>query len=72
MKKFRNAAKKIDVILSVFNDGEKLESREIVQRIREKGYEINDSHLRMFIRYHMLYEHLRKECTKGPSRYCLI
>ena len=72
MKKFGNVADKINVILSVFNDGEKLKGKEIVKRVTEKGYKIGDAHLRMFIYYNMLYKHLKKEEVNGTNRYFVI
>lgn len=72
MKKFGNAADKVNAILSVFRDGEKLRGKEIVERMKKKGYEIEDAHLRMFIYYYMIYKHLRKEEVNGISCYSVI
>lgn len=72
MRKFGNTADKVNVILSVFREGEKLKGKEIVDRIKNKGYKINDNNIKMFIYYNMLYEHLQKEEVKGVNRYFMI
>lgn len=72
MKKFGNAADKINVILSVFNEDERLKIRDIVARVKEKGYNVKDAHLRMFIYYNMLYKHLKKEDVDGTNRYSIL
>jgi hypothetical protein len=72
MKRFGNAAHKVKVILSVFNDGERLKGREIVKRVQRKGYSVDDAHLKMFIYYNMLYKHLRKEEINGVNHYSVI
>jgi hypothetical protein len=72
MRKFGNTADKVNVILSVFREGEKLKGKEIVDRIKSKGYKVNDNNIKMFIYYNMLYEHLRKEEVKGVNRYFMI
>jgi hypothetical protein len=72
MKKFSNTAVKINVIKSVFEEGEKLKGREIVDRVRAQGYKVKDSNLKMFIYYNMLYKHLKKEDIKGINHYSLL
>ncbi|MBI5253880.1 MAG: hypothetical protein HY930_05745 [Euryarchaeota archaeon] len=72
MKKFGNAADKVNTILRVFRDGEKLRGKEIAERMKRMGYEIGDAHLRMFIYYNMLYKHLRKEEVNGTNCYSVI
>ncbi|MFQ5976282.1 MAG: hypothetical protein ACE5J5_08215 [Candidatus Hydrothermarchaeales archaeon] len=69
MKKFFNTSNKVDVILSVFNDGEKLKGREIVRRITERGYRVDEGSVKMFIYYHMQYQYLLKERKKGVNYY---
>lgn len=61
MKRFGNIADKINVILDVFEDGDKLRTSEIVKRLRDKGYEVRAEHLRMFIYYEMLHKYLGYE-----------
>ena len=72
MKKFGNAADKINVILSVFEENESLKVKEITERVKQKGYNVKDAHLRMFIHYNMLYKHLRKKEVDGTNRYFVI
>ncbi len=69
MKKFFNTSDKKDVILSVFSEGEKLKGREIVKRIAELGYRVNESSVKMFIYYHMQYQYLLKDRVKGVNYY---
>ncbi|MFQ5887314.1 MAG: hypothetical protein ACE5HY_01300 [Candidatus Hydrothermarchaeales archaeon] len=69
MKKFFNTSNKVDVILSVFNDGEKLKGREIARRIEDMGYRVNESSVKMFIYYHMMYQYLQKERVNGVNYY---
>ncbi|MFQ6135753.1 MAG: hypothetical protein ACE5PM_01075 [Candidatus Hydrothermarchaeales archaeon] len=72
MKKFVNTADKVDVILSVFKDGEKLKGKEIARRIREKGYNVDEGSVKMFIYYHMLYQYVKRERVNGVNHYCLL
>jgi len=72
MKKFSNASNKINVILSVFNDDERLDGHEISRRIREKGYDVDEGNLKMFIYYHMQYQYLEKEKINGVNKYFAI
>lgn len=69
MKKFFNTSNKKDVILSVFEDGEKLKGREIAKRVAEIGYKVEESSVKMFIYYHMQYQYLMKERVKGVNYY---
>ncbi|MFQ5800999.1 MAG: hypothetical protein ACE5HH_04695 [Candidatus Hydrothermarchaeales archaeon] len=72
MKKFSNASNKINVILSVFTDGEKLNGKEISGRIRERGYDVDEGNLKMFIYYHMQYQYLEKEKVNGVNKYFAV
>ncbi len=71
MKRFENASDKVNVILSVFEEGEKLRGKDIVERLRKKGYKVKHAHLRMFIYYNMLYKYLKKEKKNGTNYYSL-
>ncbi|NOZ76443.1 MAG: hypothetical protein GXO65_01945 [Euryarchaeota archaeon] len=71
-KKFANTAVKINVIKSVFGEGEKLKGKEIVERVRAQGYKVKDANLKMFIYYNMLYKHLKKEDINGINHYSLV
>ncbi len=72
MKKFGNAAGKVKAVLSVFEEGEKLNGKEICIRMNEQGYRVADGHLKMFIYHNMLYKHLEKEDVKGVNHYYTI
>lgn len=72
MKRFGNVTRKVNAILEVFEDGERLNGREIVGRLQKEGYQVKDAHLKMFIYYNMLYKYLRKEEVKGINQYSLI
>ncbi len=67
--RFGNTSHKINVILSVFQDGEKLPGKEIAQRVKSQGYKVKDSHLNMFIYYNMLHKHLQREKINGTNLY---
>ncbi len=69
MKRFKNSHTKVKAILSVFESGEKLTIKEIIERLEEKGYTIKQNHLRMFIYYNMLFKYLKKESVRGVSYY---
>lgn len=69
MKKFGNAASKVQAVLDVFDEGEKLNGKEICDRMKSDGYRIEDTHLKMFIYHNMLYKHLEKEAVKGVNHY---
>lgn len=71
-KKFGNTAHKVNVILDVFRQGEKLKGKEICKRVKKRGYQMTDAHLRMFIYYNMLYKHMAKEEVKGVNYYFLL
>jgi len=71
MKKFSNTAEKIKVILNVFVHGEKLNGRELTQRIKNLGYMVEEGNLKMFIYYNMLYKYLSKEPINGINHYYL-
>jgi repressor of nif and glnA expression len=72
MKKFRNIHDKLSNILGVFDKGEKLSSREIAERVQERGYRVTEAHLRTFIYHNMLYKYLTKEQVNGKNRYSLM
>jgi hypothetical protein len=72
MKKFSNASNKINVILSVFNDGEKLDGKELSNRIKRLGYDVDEGNLKMFIYYHMQYQYLMKEKIHGVNKYFAV
>ncbi len=72
MKKFSNASNKVNVILSVFTSDERLTGREISRRIRDKGYDVDEGNLKMFIYYHMQYQFLNKEKINGVNKYFAI
>ncbi len=72
MKKFGNSAGKVKAVLSVFDDGEKLNGKEICSRMKEQGYRVDDGHLKMFIYHNMLYKHLEKEDVRGVNLYYKI
>jgi hypothetical protein len=69
MKRFGNTSDKINVILSVFREGEKLKGAEIANRVKMQGYKIRANHLNMFIYYNMLYKHLQREKVNGTNYY---
>lgn len=69
LKKFFNVANKKDVILSVFEGKERLKGKEITKRIEEIGYRVEESSVKMFIYYSMLYQYLDKERIKGVNYY---
>ncbi len=71
MKRFGNTSDKINVILGVFEDGEKLKGQEIAQRVLVQGYKIKTNHLNMFIYYNMLHKHLQREKENGTNYYFL-
>ncbi|MFQ6136109.1 MAG: hypothetical protein ACE5PM_02900 [Candidatus Hydrothermarchaeales archaeon] len=72
MKKFSNVASKANAIVGVFRDGERLKGKEIVRRLKARGYRVKEENIRMFIYHHMLYKHLRKEAVQGINYYSLI
>ena len=72
MKKFGNAAGKAKAVLSVFEEGEKLDGKLICERMVDNGYKVQAGHLKMFIYHNMLYKHLDKEDIKGVNHYFRI
>jgi hypothetical protein len=42
MRKFENMANKINAIKEVFKDGERLKGKEIVHRLKDAGYKVNE------------------------------
>jgi hypothetical protein len=71
-KKFSNASNKINVIMSVFNEDERLDGKEISKRIRNLGYYVDEGNLKMFIYYHMQYQYLMKEKMHGLNKYFAV
>ncbi len=71
MKKFDNMANKINAIKEVFHDGEKLKGRDIVSRLRNAGYKVNERNVLMFIYHRMLYKYLKKEVINGMNIYTM-
>lgn len=69
MKRFGNTYNKINVIMSVFHDGEKLNGKQIALRVKDQGYKIRDNHLNMFIFYNMLHKYLQREKVNGTNYY---
>jgi hypothetical protein len=72
MKKFSNASNKINVIMSVFDDDERLDGKQLSERIRRLGYDVDEGNLKMFIYYHMQYQYLMKEKTHGVNKYFAV
>ncbi|WP_456474966.1 hypothetical protein [Candidatus Pyrohabitans sp.] len=72
MKKFGNTANKVRAILEVIQPGEVVNGRTIAERLAERGYRVNEGHIKMFIYYNMLYRHLRKVRINGVNHYCII
>lgn len=72
IKKFKNMPHKLSTILSVFESGETLSTREIAKRVRHKGYKMNDAHLRTFIYHNMLYKFIERERVRGTNIYKAI
>jgi FtsZ-interacting cell division protein ZipA len=71
MKKFDNMANKINAIKEVFRDGERLKGKDIVSRLQESGYRVNERNVLMFIYHRMLHKYLRREVIKGINVYTL-
>ena len=72
MKKFGNTANKINAIKSVFADDEKLTGKQICERVRALGYNVQDNNFKMFIYYNMLHQHLVKQSIRGCNHYKLM
>jgi len=71
-KKFANNIDKVKAILGVFRKREKLTGDEIAERLEDRGYRVKSGHLKMFIRYRMLYKHLKKEVIGRKIYYSLL
>lgn len=71
MKKFVNTAGKVNAIREVFSGSEKLNGKEIAQRLEQKGYRVRYRNLQMFIYHTMLHKHLRKDIINGINVYAL-
>jgi hypothetical protein len=72
MKKFSNASNKINVIMSVFDEDERLDGKQLSKRIRRLGYDVDEGNLKMFIYYHMQYQYLMKEKVHGVNKYFAV
>ncbi len=72
MPGFRNAAKKINTILSVIKKGEKVRAKDIAERLRRMGYKVNEASINMFIYHYMLHKYLKKVKIGGKNYYMLI
>lgn len=71
-KKFSNTSNKVDIIMSVFKSGETLKGREIVSRVEDLGYRVDESEIKMFIYYTMENQYLEKERKHGVNHYTPI
>lgn len=71
MKKFDNMANKINAIRQVFKGDETLKGKEIVVRLQEEGYKVNERNVLMFIYHRMLHKHLAKKVINGINVYTL-
>jgi hypothetical protein len=71
MRKFENMANKINAIKEVFKDGERLKGKEIVHRLKDAGYKVNERNVLMFIYHRMLYKYVRREVINGINVYTL-
>jgi hypothetical protein len=71
MRKFDNMANKINAIKNVFSDGERLKGKDIVKRLKEAGYKVNERNVLMFIYHRMLYKYVRREVINGINVYTL-
>jgi hypothetical protein len=58
--------------MSVFNEDERLDGKEISKRIRHIGYDVDEGNLKMFIYYHMQYQYLMKEKMHGVNKYFAV
>lgn len=71
MKKFDNIANKINAIKRVFNDGEQLRGKDIVNRLKHEGYNVNERNIVMFMYHRMLYKHVQRRVVNGLNLYSL-
>ncbi len=69
--KFGNTANKIKAIISVIRSGERINGRGIATRLIRRGYDVDESHINMFIYHYMLYKHLARERVRGTNYYYL-
>ncbi|MFV2041045.1 MAG: hypothetical protein ACC644_03540 [Candidatus Hydrothermarchaeales archaeon] len=72
MKKFDNMANKINAIKSVFRDGEKLKGKEIVSRLEDSGYRVNERNVLMFIYHRMMHKYVQRDVINGINIYTLL
>ena len=72
MPGFRNAAKKVNTILSVIKKGEKVRAKDIAERLKKMGYKVNEASISMFIYHYMLHKYLKKVRIRGKNYYMLI
>ncbi len=61
LESIRRKKEKIDVILDVFEDGEKLQPMEIANRLEERGVEVHLNSLRRWIHFNMVHQYLGRE-----------
>jgi len=71
LKTIKNQWEKIKIILEVIKPGEKVTAKEITERIKKKGYSVEEKHIKMFIYYRMLHKYLKKEKKEGVNYYFL-
>jgi len=71
LARFKNKAHKTKVVLSVFNPKEKLTAKEIVRRLKKRGYDVNPKHLAMFIFHEMQYKYIKIEKNGKRCFYSL-
>ncbi len=71
MKKFENIANKINAIKKVFNDGEHLRGKDIVDRLKNEGYNVNERNIVMFMYHRMLHKHVQRKVVNGFNLYSL-
>jgi len=62
-------ARKISLILSLFNNGEELTATEILQRLRDRGVQIDQtpSSFAYWLRLHMEFKHLKRVRKPDPE-----
>jgi hypothetical protein len=71
MRRFENMANKINAIKQVFRDGERLKGKDIVKRLKDAGYKVNERNVLMFIYHRMLYKYVKREVINGINVYTL-
>jgi len=71
-RRFWNTASKVKAILEVIQPGEVVDGRTIAKRLQERGYQVNEGSIKMFIYYHMLHRYLKKVRKGGVNHYTLL